>query len=224
MQYPFKTFLSKKPISIFLFVLIISQSAFGQSGQSRYVEGQKLISTQMPGIAIRFSDEFIFVDRQSFTLFKNSAVEQFYFVKADDKKKIKALYTVQFESFLPEINQTYNYKIKDSLPINGVSFLYSPVYNKTQAILGDTLKSDVWHRFMGLLFKGYQMPAEIIGHRFIKLVDSTKRNEILIIYNEDLKNTGTTADELDKDSIKNGQVMSQLLQNALKGFSILQYQ
>jgi len=224
MQYPFKTFLSKKPGTIFLLLLIITQVSFGQAAKSRYVEGQKLISTQMPGIALKFSDEFIFVDYQSFTLFKNSKVEQFYFVKADGKKRVNALYTVQFESFLPEINQTYNYKINDSLVINGTSFLHSPVYNKTQAILGDTLKSDVWHRFMGLLFKGYQLPAEVIGHRFIKIVDDTKRNEILIIYNEDIKNTGATASELDKDSIKNGQVMSQLLQNALKGFSILQYE
>jgi len=222
MQYPFKTFLTRKPVIIFLFVFVISQA--GAFGQSRYVEGQKLISTQMPGIAIRFSDEYLYVGRSLFTLFKNSTVEQFHFVKSDEAKMVKAVFTVQFESFLPHINQTYDYKIKDSLSLNGTSFLYSPVYNKSQAIVSDTVKSDVWHRLMYLLFKGYQLPAEVMGHRFIKLLDDTKRSEILIIYNENLKNTGATAGELDKDPKKYEKVLSDLLQNALKGFTILQYE
>ena len=221
MQYPFKTFFTKKTGIIFLLVFVIAQA--GAFGQTRYVEGQKLISTQMPGIAIRFSDEYMYVGRRLFTLFKNSTVEQFHFVKSDEGKKVKAVFIVQFESFLPHINQTYDYKIKDSMSLNGTSFLYSPVYNKPPAIVSDTVKSDVWHRLMYLMVKGYHWPAEVIGYRFIKLVDDTKRSEILIIYNEDLKNTGATAEELDKDPKKYEKVLSDLLQNALKGFSILQY-
>ncbi len=189
---------------------------------NRYVKGNTVFSDSEPEIAIQVDDAFAYAGRQSFILFSNSNVTQFYFVK-DKGKKVNALITIQFEGYLPEINQVYNYKIKDSVMLDGAGYLYSTVYNQPPKVLNDTIQSDVWHRFSFLNARGYGLPDEVIGYRFVKLIDETKRKEMLIIYNEDVKNTGRTSEELEKDQEKLDRVLSKLLQRALKSFTIKKY-
>src|SRR4029077_12542658 len=44
--------------------------------------------------------------------------------------------------------------------------------------------------------EGYKMPAGMMDVRFVHLLDEQKRNELMIIYGEDLAPTGLTAAEL----------------------------
>jgi hypothetical protein len=190
---------------------------------TRFVEGQTLISKSNPQVKIRFSKNFKFAGHQSFILFENSEVTQFYFAQVDSVNHINALFTIQFENYLPGINERYNYKIKDSVLINNISFLRSPVYNEPAKVLKDTVKSDVWHRFNFLKSKGYRLPDEVIGHRFVRLIDETRQKEVLIIYNEDIKRTGVTSAELDTDKNKLTRVLDKLFKAALDGFVIVAY-
>ena len=182
-----------------------------------------LISKSNPEIEIIFNGDFKFAGHQSFILFENSEVTQFYFAQVDSFNRIEALFTIQFENYLPGIKEKYNYKIKDSVLINSISFLHSPVYNEPPKVVTDTVKSDVWHRFNFLKSKGYKLPDEVIGHRFVRLIDRTKQKEILIIYNVDIKRTGATSAELDTDNNKLTMVLHRLFKAALDGFEIVAY-
>ena len=200
-----------------------SEAASQQPDSTRYVNGQVLISKLNPELEIRFQPDFKFVGSQSFILFENAEVTQFYFARIAPVNKIKALFTIQFENYVPGAKQVYNYRIKDSIDINGVSFLHSPVYNQPIRVLQGSTRSDVWYRFSYLESIGYQLPNDVVGHRFIRLIDETKQKEILVIYNEDIKNTGTTPTELENDKEKFKQVSDSLFKNALKAFEINHY-
>lgn len=202
-----------------LFPVILSQQAASQNN-TRFVKGHLLTSRSLPPINIKFDKNFMYAGRQSFILFTNSTVEQFYFVNTDREKNIKAVYTVQFESYLPNNNLTYDYKITDSIKLRNKYYLYSAIFNQPQKNLLRDTSSDGAYRWKFLLSKGYYLPADAIGYRFIRLVDKNRRSEILIIYHEDLKDSNVTEEELDKDEKKLKKVLSQVLLNAKQGFQI----
>jgi hypothetical protein len=204
-----------------LFFLAIPRIALAQADSSRYVRGQDLISTNTPVITLHFEDEFKFAGTQSFVLFNSTAVTQFYFVKSGRQKKVVAFYTIEFDQFLPNNNKGYYYHIKDSIPIGSTHFLYTTVYNQTYKVLVDSIQSEAWYKFSFLRSKDHVLPSEVMGYRFAKVTDRSKRSEILIIYTEGLENYDTTGDALEIDNDKLDQVKSQLLQNALKGFTIV---
>ena len=171
-------------------------------------------------MTFHFEDDFKFAGSQSFILFNNLAVTQFYFVKSGRQKKVIACYAVQFDQYLPNTNKAYYYRIKDSVPIGPTHFLYNTVYNQTYKMLVDSVESDVWYKLSFLRSKDHVLPAEMMGYRFAKVTDRSKRSEILIVYTEGLENYDTTNDALEIDNEKLDQVKSQLLQNALRSVTI----
>src|SRR4051812_35220338 len=79
--------------------------------QGRSVKNQELISTGLPAIKIRFDKPFKYVGQQSFVLYDVANAEQHFFVDADKEGRIKRLYWIQFEGYLPDNSHTYRYKI-----------------------------------------------------------------------------------------------------------------
>src|SRR5262245_30206936 len=77
---------------------------------SRSVRDQVLTSTEMPAVKLKFDKEFKYVDGQSFILYDVARAEQHFFVDADEKGRIKRMYWVQFEGYLPSNKHTYRYK------------------------------------------------------------------------------------------------------------------
>src|SRR5438034_7745133 len=91
--------------------------------QARRVEGQILTSTALPAVRLQFDNKFKYVGNQSFILYDNARVEQYFFVDADGQGRIKRLYWVQFEGYLPNNTETYNYKVNKTVNLGGLSFI-----------------------------------------------------------------------------------------------------
>lgn len=205
-------------------ILFFNNQSFGQAGAKRLVKGRILTSDRMPEIRLKFGRKFKYAGSQSFILYNNSQVEQHYFIRADRRKNIRQIYTVQFEGFLPDNNKTYNYdSIKETISLGGASYLKNFIFGRPENEIRERPDSDTARRWKFLAEKGYILPAEAIGQRFVRLLDEAKRNEILIIYHEDLKNLGTTEAELDKpeSAEKLKRVFSEVEKHALEGFKVL---
>ena len=197
-------------------LLIILLLAFSQTpgapqtpDASRLVKDQVLSSTQLPAIRIKFDDKLEYVGSQKFILYGRAHAEQFFFVEADDEKRIKRMYFVQFEGYLPNINATYNYSGTETVTLAGQPYL---VNAETVPNVSDVLKanpeSDAARAVTFLQGKGYQMNQSVKFQRFVRLVDEAKRNEIILIYIED----AATGEKPDKE----------FLARALKGFTVLE--
>src|SRR5207249_4282665 len=97
--------------------LLMSSPVFGQSpaktesNQMRRVKRQVLTSTSLPPIRIKFDKAYKYVGSQSFILYDRAQVEQHFFVNADNQGRIKRMYMMQFEGYLPNINATYDYPV-----------------------------------------------------------------------------------------------------------------
>ena len=184
-----------------------------ESNQTRQVKRQVLTSTYLPSIRIRFDKRFKYLGSQKFILYGRAQVEQHFFVDADNQQRIKRMYMVQFEGYLPNINATYDYAATKTINLAGHTYIVdAESIPSVSAALKQDPQSDVARAASFLESKGYRISDSIMFQRFVRLVDEAKRNEFILLYVEDV-GTGAGA-EIEK-------ARQDFSSRALKGFTIV---
>lgn len=192
-----------------------------ESARTRDVKGQVLISTYLPSIRLRFEKRFKYVGSQKFILYDRAQVEQHFFVDADNQQRIRRMYMVQFEGYLPNVNATYDYPSTETVDINGVRYIVNvETIANVSAVLRQSPESDVARAGSFLESKGYQISESVMFQRFVRLVDEAKRNEFILVYIEDSGTAGGSIAATRTTSEKN-EAMQEFQRRALKGFTVL---
>ncbi len=191
--------------------------------QSRRVKGGTLTSDALPPIKIKVDKAFKYVGHQSFILYNSAQVEQYFFVNAA-RGRIKRMFMVQFEGYLPDNTHTYNYNLSNTVGLGALDFMYDTSVVNVPAFRKQYPDSDAGRAAAFLEKKGYQLEGEdIVYQRFVRLVDEARRNELLIIYYENLEGTGLTAADLSEKGRAAGQrekVFEEVMKRALKSFTV----
>src|SRR5262245_45642369 len=157
-----------------------------ESAQTRHVKGQVLISSDLPSIRLRFNKRFKYVGSQQFVLYDRAQVEQHFFVDADDQRRIKRMYMVQFEGYLPNINAAYDYPATKTIALRGQTYIVNTEsVPNVSAMLKQNPQSDAARAASFLESKGYHLNESIMFQRFVRLVDEAKRHEFILLYIED---------------------------------------
>lgn len=179
--------------------------------QARVVKGQVLTSTSLPAIRMRFDKRLKYVGSQKFVLYERARAEQHFFVDADARGRIRRMYMLQFEGYLPGIDASYNYEAKETVKLGGVDYIVN-VENvpNVAAALAQQPESDAARAVEFLKTKGYSVGESVRFQRFVRLVDDSKRNEFIMLYVED---AGTSQPD--------EKAMREFRERALKGFAIL---
>jgi hypothetical protein len=190
---------------------------------SRKVKGRKLTSTQLPAVQLEFAKGFKYAGGQSFVLYEVANAEQHFFVDADKEGLIKRFYWIQFEGYLPNNTHTYRYKANKTVDLGGLAFFADALALNIKVNTGRP-DSDGSRAQAFLLSKGYRMASdEVLMQRLVHLTDETKRNELMIIYMEDLTGMGLTAADLGKDgaaAARWDEISKGLLDRAVKGIKV----
>ena len=164
--------------------------------QTRPVRGQILISTQLPSVSLEFAKPFKYVGGHSFVLYEVANAEQHFFVDADKDGRIKRMYWIQFEGYLPSNSHVYDYQATKVVNIGGLEFIADASARNLKANPGRP-DSDGNRARAFLISKGYRLGSDdVLTQRLVHLVDQTKRNELMIIYLEDLSPMKLTAVDL----------------------------
>ena len=191
--------------------------------QTRSVKDRTLTSTQLPAVQLEFSKPFKYVGGHSFILYEVANAEQHFFVDADKDGAIKRMYWIQFEGYLPSNTHTYDYKSTKTVNLGGLEFIADAYARNIKANPGRP-DSDGNRARAFLAGKGYRLGSdEVMSQRLVNLVDEAKRNELMIIYLEDLSPLKLTA----ADVAKGGKAASQwpeiskdLLERATKNMKL----
>jgi hypothetical protein len=193
--------------------------------QQRRVKGRTLVSDILPPIRIKFDKDFKYVGSQSFILYNSAQVEQFFFIAAS-RNRIKRMFMVQFEGYLPDNTHTYKYEISNTVNLGGFAFMYDTSAVNVPAFRKQYPDSDAGRAAAFLEGKGYHLEGEdIVYQRFVRLVDDAHRNELLIIYYENLNGMGLTAADLSEKGRAVGQrekLFQEVMNRALKNFTVSQ--
>jgi len=182
-------------------------------GQARVVKGQVLTSTRLPAIRMRFDRKLRYVGSQKFVLYGRARAEQHFFVEADARRRIRRMYMLQFEGYLPGVDASYDYEAKETVRLGGVDYIVNveSVPNLPEA-LKQIQGSDAAHAVEFLKGKGYGFGESIRYQRFVRLVDDAKRNEFIMLYVEDAGKGAPLSDAT---------AMREFRERALKGFTVL---
>ena len=191
--------------------------------QTRTVKDRTLTSKQMPAVRLEFNKPFEYAGGHSFILYEVANAEQHFFVVADKDGRIRRMYWIQFEGYLPSNTHTYDYKSPKKVNIGGLDFFADAYARNIKANPGRP-DSDGSRGRAFLAGKGYRLGSdEVLSQRLVHLLDEAKRNELMIIYLEDLSEMKLTAADLAKggrafdqwDAISKG-----LLERATSGMKL----
>lgn len=200
-----------------------AQSSSAQQ-MSRTVDGQILTSKETPAARLEFDRRFKYVGGHVFILYDVARAEQHFFVDADREGRVKRLYWVQFEGYLPENNHSYKYKVTRTVRLGGLEFIADAYARNLKAGPGRP-DSDGSRAQAFLQSKGYRLASDdVMSQRLVHLIGEDKRNELMVIYLEDLSGTGLTAADLAPDGREAAQwerLSAALLDRATKGMSVL---
>jgi hypothetical protein len=191
--------------------------------QTRSVKGQTLTSTDNPAVRLKFDKPFKYAGGHDFILYEVARAEQHFFVDADKQGHIRRMYWVQFEGYLPSNTHTYKYKVNKSVQIGGLDFI-ADAYARNIKDNPGRPDSD-GSRARGFLeSKGYRLASDdVLSQRLVYLVDAEKRNELMIIYLEDLSAMKLTAADFEAGgsaASRWDEISSGLLERAVKGMTI----
>ena len=190
--------------------------------QTRTVKGQELISQSLPAVRLKFDAAFKYIGITNFILYDVARAEQHFFVDADEQKRIRRMYWVQFEGYLPNNTNSYNYRSKTKANLGGLEFFADAYARKIES--GGRPDSDGAKAQAFLASQCYQLASDqVLMQRLVHLVDETKRNELMMIYLEDLSPLKLAAADL----APNGKAAAQweemakgLLDRAVKGVTL----
>lgn len=204
----------------FTSVLVCAQPDI--AAKPRTVKGQVLTSPAIPSVRMQFDKAFKYAGTQSFVLYNVANAEQHFFVDADKQGRIRRLYWVQFEGYLPSNTHSYRYQSTKTVNLGGLDFI-ADAYPRNRKASPSRPDSDGSRAQAFLESKGYHIGDEVLVQRLVHLVDEAKRNELMVIYMEDLSALGFTAADLaagGKAAAQWGNISQGLLDRAVKGMQI----
>jgi len=201
-------------------ILVCAQT--DNAAKPRTVKGQVLTSPAMPAVSMKFDKSFKYAGTQSFVLYNVANAEQHFFVDADKQGRIRRLYWVQFEGYLPNNTHAYRYQATKTVNLGGLDFI-ADADARNRKENPSRPNSDGSRAQAFLESKGYRLGDEVLLQRLVHLIDEAKRNELMVIYLEDLSALGFTAADFTpagKAVAKWGYVSRGLLDRAVKGMQI----
>ena len=168
------------------------------TGLARSVEANTLISLEAHPIDLTFGPEFEYVGGQKFVLYEVADVEQHMFVATHPDGSTKTLICVQYETLLPEIQGGYDYSGAEyQLELDGVTFNADARPVRRHPISPSGWPGTDGYRFRSFMAKrGYKLPLHRVWSRLAYVPESDPRQEMLIVYVDDLAPTGFTSEQL----------------------------
>jgi hypothetical protein len=178
---------------ILIGLFIFQSIAF--SSTSRRVEDNVLISDSLPQIKIKVEPAIQYVGSFPFEIKGVAAGERYVFAESNGKN-IKRAVIAQFESFLPESSEIYRYNFANAIDIGKHKFNHSTFAFTNEDAIKENPDGEAALTVSFLKKKGFEIPAAWIVSRFLSLGDESRKHELILFYQEDLKSTGRKFEEL----------------------------
>ena len=155
--------------------------------------GNRIQSHELPNAVFEAAPGMVYAGTQAFDLYGVANAEQHFFVELDGTR-IKRLLWVQYEGYHATNNSTYNYR-DETVEHSGRSW-----FRRISAVRIPEVEarpeSDGAKARAFLRGKGWTIGPDVMLERLAWVLDSPARNELMVIYMEDLAGQGLTAADL----------------------------
>lgn len=152
-------------------------------------------------LTVRVPQSATYAGGERFTLYGVADCEVHVFIEADANRRMRRLWWIQFESYLPSQPElSYDYAEGNTrMMIGGTATWVRAGPVRTDGPMREG--SDREAVFRILKRGGYPIPAEVMNVRMVQMLDDPQgtgkgRRELMIIYSENLAQAGKTVAEL----------------------------
>lgn len=185
----------------------------------RHVEDGILVSTCLPPLRLRPDPGFKYLGGHPFRIRDVAAGERHVFVDAEGSR-IRRLLLLQFEGFLDGVDHTYNYRITNPVALGGETYHQNVyLFSANGDLAPEGIATKAFLEGHGLVW-----PDEQMMPRFVRVVDTARRHELIIFYTESVADAGHTIAEIAEDGgIRPAfaPVAESLTARSLRAFTIL---
>ena len=159
----------------------------------RTVEGNRVISKALPAAVLEIAEGMTYAGTQRFDLYNVANAEQHFFVERDGNR-VKRFLWIQFEGYKEDNTITYNYK--DSTVTHSGQSWHRRLAPFRIPDADARPESDGAKARGFIKEKGWTLGPEVLMERLVWILDSPARNELMVIYMEDLADQGLTVPDL----------------------------
>lgn len=204
---------------------------------TRAVVGNLLESASVPEIAILVDSSFAFVGGFGIEIEANSdewpddligkpiaAGERFVFVDARENGLVERLFIVQFEGFLDNNEETYNYNFAAAEQLGENRYRHNTWFYNSRDQAEKNPKGEGARTRAFLSEQDFQVADEYMMSRFVGLASEDRRNEIIIYYVEMMRSsTGYTLEQWESESVELGRaaIEEEFVARSRKSFEIV---
>jgi len=188
----------------------------------RTVQNNLLLSKRSPAAQLQIDPQFTYIGNTSFILYDVAHVEQHHFVVANSGKRVQRLLWFQFEGYLDNNEHKYRYSGMEAMILKGLTFFHDADIINIDDDYKERPTSDSAHVVDFLKEKGYILEGDTMFKRMVWL-DTDLRNELMIIYAEDLSPIGFRVSDLTKGGAhadKWSSISKALHKRALASFAV----
>lgn len=154
----------------------------GAQTSPRTIDGQVVTSSALPPVRIEIDPAFRYIGRMPFTIRNVAGGERIVFADAQGKT-IRRMVVLQFEGFLPGVDEIYRYDFSRAREIGGLRWRDNAwVYCTAAQIAAGGNEGTQMHRW--LAEQGHQTPDVQLMYRFLTLGDERRKDELIIFYLE----------------------------------------
>ncbi len=191
------------------------------------IEARKVIH-RGEGVSVRVPGQAVYAGGDRFTLYDVADCEVHVFVEADSRRRVRRLYWIQFESYLPSLpDRRYDYADGNRrMDLWGAAAWVraAPADTRQPGRAGSDRE-----RVLAILERGgFAVPADVLSVRLVRLLDDPEgtgrgRRELMLMYVEDLAPTGLKAADFATDGEPNARwtaVEGPLIERAAKAFRV----
>ena len=164
-------------------------------------------SRSLPAIQIEIPKEYEYLGNTAFELTGEANVDRHHFVDGDSAGEMRRAIILHFEGFLPDVDQTYNYRIPkpefragpdarfsdDFIRLGDADYIHNTWFFDAAQNIRENPDRELARS--ARLFKehGYRLPDELMMSRFVRVVDEARKHEFILFYLEPLAKTGLRA-------------------------------
>jgi hypothetical protein len=153
------------------------------------VHGQQINISGAISLKLLVSDEFEYIGSQEIIIYGTSKVYHYVFAKSTETDQqehlISKLLFLQYEYYLPEFIQPYNYTSRDIIELGGISWQRDNFIDPATYDDWDP-QSDFYQLLTFLEKKNLKHPDLVWNNRLATMLNKEKTQELLILYIEDI--------------------------------------
>lgn len=164
----------------------------------RFVNGNVLISSELPDIQVRVSEAFHYLGTFDFTIPEIAAGERYIFAETHGHK-INRLFIAQFEAILPQSTITYNYRFDDALTLGTHKFRQNTYAYSNGAARQENPQGEAALTADFLSKRNYHLQDELMMSRFVTVPDQERKHELILFYIENVSESGRQLEDFYMD-------------------------